>query len=163
MTAYLQGSERIMKTLEAYNRRFDKERVAIVKKAARETLVGPIKAEAMRSPGRAGPRLAKATNVRSGRDKGQVLVGPREGKSREDKAGAWFRAIFIVGHPRAYPIPRAERAVKFLSNAKVGFRSGARVTHPAIPSNPFVQTGGDRGRPAFVAAVSKALFSKENA
>ncbi len=180
------GLKDVDRMLSRIDRRATRERQQIIRDAARRTLVVQVKADASRSPGRAGARLARATTVRLGKQ-GAVLVGPRTGR-REDKGKAWFRAIFIIGSPRrtvggakaseirtytstskqyakaggVFARSTKARDRVLMANKAQGWAAVGPWTVPAIPPNPFVRTGEERARPAFVAALRQALFSTED-
>ena len=180
------GLKDVDRMLSRIDKRITRQSQAIIRDSARKTLQVEAKADALRSPGGAGPRLARATTVRLGKQ-GTVLVGPRTGK-RADKGKAWFRAIFIIGAPRRTVGGARESEVRtYTSTSKQYAKSGgvfARTTKargrvlmankaqgwaamgpwtvPAIPANPFVRTGTERARPAFAAALREALFSTED-
>jgi len=182
VSAHVTGVDAAVRVYDKVDKRLVKERQKIFRTAAGKTLVKTMRADAKRSPGRAGPRLAAATTARFGK-KGAVLVGPRTGK-RTSRRGAWFRAIYIAGSPahkvgaeragglREYRSSSKQYAAtgglfyrrikarprKFLYNPAGPFLAMGPVTVRAIAANPFVTTGEAQGHAAFVQAVTAALY-----
>ena len=165
MSVAMKGVDGAIKVYAKVDKRITKERQGIFRTVARRVILPQMKFEAEAAPGRAGPRLARATVVRNGKQ-GAVLVGPKGGKSRGDRGGAWFRAIYITGHASPYPIPKASgktrgrRARRVLYNPNGPFVASATrgVTHPPIVATPFVERAQRATERPFTEALTKALY-----
>ena len=93
----MQGLDPFTRYLAAVDRRVTREDQQILRESASKLLVPEMRTRALRSPGKAGPLLARATVARNGK-RGAVLVGPRKGTRF-----AWFRAFFLSGS-RPHPV-----------------------------------------------------------
>lgn len=159
------GLEDVERDLSKMERRLERERQAVVIKAARPTVVAAIKAAApneadrrtlrvrggkadARATGR-GVSLKAATTARRGRN-GTVLVGPRGGKR-----GVWFRHI-TIGGARPHQIPRSGRPLLAFGGRVVT----GPVPQPGRAGNPFVRRGADAAYPKFLSALADQMYKE---
>lgn len=176
MSAVMLGADQLRKALADVDRRVTSGRQQVLLEASRAVLVRRAKPKMRRSPGKAGPLLARYTVARKGKG-GAVVVGPRGGKR-----AAWFRAFFIAGSRRHeigggqaaelrqyrrtsqlfYRNVR-ERAARFLYNpaATPPMVAMGPVTHPGFAENPAVAEAIEEGWDDFVAEVSKRLWHSQ--